>query len=381
MSPDRITWRETSRRLAQDRQRVRAMLASRTGKPPLLLWLYPSYLCALLHRISHYWWRRGSGKVSRIFYQLNTMMTGADIDPHCDLGGGLLIPNPTGVTLSGKAGENLTVGPYAGFGFIPPVDDVGAGPGLPVLGDGVAVGMRGGVLGPVRIGDGVRVREGCIVTRDVPAGAVVEQSHPPAPAPEPEPVEARPGDRRCDHRRPLSLWRDIREDVDRYLLESARFQGERRGLRRRVGALLSAQIAAVAIHRFAHLLHANRLRRTALLVSWINVLVSKLTINPASCIGGGFFLPHPTGVVFSGRAGRGVVVFPASVCTSLGGALTGSVDEGPTLGDRVVIGSSAGIVGRVQVGNDTTIGFRVDLLEHAPPDSVVTSAAMKVRIS
>ena len=380
MRQDRITWRETRRRLAEDRRRIRPVLASGAAKGPLFLILYPAYLCVLLHRISHYWWRRGMGKPGRLFYQLNLLITGADIDPHCDLGGGLLIRNPTGVVLSGKAGRNLTVASTGGFGYLAKEKDVGAGPGLPVLGDDVSVGPTAGVLGPVRIGDHVRIRTGCIVTRDVPAGAVVEQAAPPIPVTEPPRVKAFGSARRCDHQRPSCLMRDVRQDLERYQRERNRFDPGGGGLMQRISDLLSTEVMAVAIYRVSHLLHANGLRRVALVVCWMNVLLNKLTINPASCIGGGLFMPHPAGIVFNGRAGRGVTIYPAGLCTSADGALTTGVDEGPTLGDGVVLESLAGVIGPVEVGDKTRIRFRVQLCEHSPPDSVVTGAAGRVRI-
>ena len=53
-------------------------------------------------------------------------------------------------------------------------DAVGAGPGLPVVGDNVDVGSTSLIAGPIRIGDDVKIGPGCVVTRDTPRGTVLE---------------------------------------------------------------------------------------------------------------------------------------------------------------------------------------------------------------
>jgi serine O-acetyltransferase len=144
-----ITWKETLRRLARDRDRISGMLDAKFDAPPRLLALQPSYLCVLLHRMAHYFWCRGNGKLARAFTQANSLFTGADIHPHCDFGWGVLIPHPVALTASGNAGENCTLMPLSGIGILPRDKDIGAGPGLPILGDDVWLGAGCGVLGPV----------------------------------------------------------------------------------------------------------------------------------------------------------------------------------------------------------------------------------------
>jgi len=173
MTTERITWRETRRRLADDRRRLRAHLRARGEPSPAFPLLRASYLCAWLHRLAHYADARGLRRSARLLWHLAMVVTGADIAPSADLGGGLLVVSPAGVAISGRAGRNLTMMPLSGVGGELSLEDIGAGPGLPVLGDDVTLGTLTGVLGPVRVGDGVRVMPGCVVIEDVPAGAVV----------------------------------------------------------------------------------------------------------------------------------------------------------------------------------------------------------------
>lgn len=376
-----ITWRRTRRRLADDRRRLLVMLERQPGGPPMFLRLHPAYLCVLLHRLSHYFFRRRMGKAGRFFNQLNMLVTGVDIHPHCDIDGGLLIPHPGAVVLSGSAGRNLTVRALSGCGIMYGRNDVGAGPGLPVLGNDVEIGPKGSVLGAVLIGDRVRIGAACTATRDLPADAVVEQVSPPIGRDRPAEPDRRPRETSaCDHRRVSAFRRDVRRDLERYLKELDPEGTGPAGLLRRLGARLTTQLVAATIYRFSHLLHARGWRRTALLVSRINVLVNKLTISPGSCIGGGLFLPHPWGTVFNGRAGTGLSLFGHALCTSREAAWSAPPERGPSLGEDVVVGAHAAIIGPVEVGHRTTIGYRVQLMDDAPSDALVLSDSMKVRV-
>lgn len=179
MTVERLTWRTTLDRLRGDRRRLSALLErQRDGRAGPLL-LHPAFLCVLLHRISHYFFRANRKYVARLFWHLNFLLTGADISEPCDLGEGLLILSPPGTSIMGKAGRNLTLMPGAGLGGeVGRREDVGAGPGLPVLGDDVLLEPHSGILGPVRIGHRVHVTVGIGVTRDVSDDSIVEGPQP-----------------------------------------------------------------------------------------------------------------------------------------------------------------------------------------------------------
>ena len=158
-------------RLRADHRRIRAVYG--IGRVSALA--HPSFVCAALYRVSHALHRRRVRLLSRLIRHFNNIVTGADITAAADLGGGLLIVNPAGCAISGRAGRNLTLMPCAGLGSeLGRRDDIGAGPGQPFLGDDVIIEPHAGVLGPVRIGDRVRIGPHCPVLRDVPDDMVVQ---------------------------------------------------------------------------------------------------------------------------------------------------------------------------------------------------------------
>ena len=162
-----LSFRETRRLMRVDKARLHQCCTSR-GLPVRSVALSPSRICVFLYRLSRYMHVRGWGVSARFFWQLNMFLTGADISPICNLGEGLLVVHPVAVTLVGSAGNRLSVEGSGGMGGGLAMNDIGAGPGLPILGDDVTIAMGAMVLGPVRIGSGVQIGAGCTVTRDVP---------------------------------------------------------------------------------------------------------------------------------------------------------------------------------------------------------------------
>jgi serine acetyltransferase len=155
--------------LANDHARLLAYLSTFPENAPRRAYTHPSFVCVFLYRVANYLFRRRRRHLARLVWHLNFLLTGADISPSSDLGPGLVVVNPAGLSLMGKAGRNFTVMPCSGIGSeVGRRDDMGAGPGLPVLGDDVVLEPFCGVLGPVRVGSGVRVRTGTCVVGDVP---------------------------------------------------------------------------------------------------------------------------------------------------------------------------------------------------------------------
>ena len=174
-----ITWDDTRRRLREDRERLRDHYQHDHERLPRVLILNPSYQCVLLSRLSFYCFGRGWRIVARVLWQVNLWLTGADIAPISDVGGGWVADCPVSTIVTGKIGRNFTSSSQAGVGGgMTSHADIGAGPGLPIIGDDVTLGPGALVMGPIRVGDRVRIGARCAVTTDIPGDSVVE-----APAP------------------------------------------------------------------------------------------------------------------------------------------------------------------------------------------------------
>jgi serine O-acetyltransferase len=112
--------------------------------------------------------------LARLLWNLNLLLTGAELSMISDIGPGVVILHPISAQVFGRVGADCTFWGHNVIGGGRSQQDIGGGPGLPVVGDRVSFAARAMVLGPVRIGDDCNLGPGTIVTRDLPPGSQVE---------------------------------------------------------------------------------------------------------------------------------------------------------------------------------------------------------------
>jgi serine O-acetyltransferase len=105
----------------------------------------------------------------------------------------------------------------------------------------------------------------------------------------------------------------------------------------------------------------------------INYEAHKLTgcdIHPGATVGKRFFIDHATGVVIGETAviGNDVTLYQG---VTLGGVSFEKGKRHPTIGDRVVIGANATVLGNITIGNDVRIGAGSVVLKDVPNNSTV----------
>jgi serine O-acetyltransferase len=106
-------------------------------------------------------------KIAVLRHRFWSVVTNADIPINSQIGGGLLIPHPSGIVIAPDAeiGLNCLLFQQVTIGY--------TSGGVPRLGGHVDVGAGAKILGPVRIGDHVKVGANAVVVDDVPDGATV----------------------------------------------------------------------------------------------------------------------------------------------------------------------------------------------------------------
>jgi serine O-acetyltransferase len=127
---------------------------------------------------------------------------------------------------------------------------------------------------------------------------------------------------------------------------------------------------AVWAHRFAHVLWRWRLK---LLARWISQLARTLTgieIHPGATIGQGLFIDHGMGVVIGETAeiGADVTLYQG---VTLGGTSLEKGKRHPTLGDGVVVGAGAKVLGAITVGEYSRVGANAVVVKPVPACAVV----------
>ena len=120
--------------------------------------------------------------------------------------------------------------------------------------------------------------------------------------------------------------------------------------------LCCTTLHAVLIHRFAHFLHKQlRIPVIPRFISALNRFWTGIEIHPGAKIGKGFFIDHGTGVVIGETAeiGNNCVLFHG---VTLGGTGHWKDKRHPTIGDNVLIGANATLLGPITIGENTKIG-------------------------
>jgi serine O-acetyltransferase len=127
---------------------------------------------------------------------------------------------------------------------------------------------------------------------------------------------------------------------------------------------------AVWGHRVSHWLwtHGHKL-----LARWVSQTVRGFTgieIHPGATIGPGFFIDHGMGVVIGETAeiGANVTLYHG---VTLGGTSVAKGKRHPTLGDNVVVGTGAKVLGAITVGEGCRIGANAVVVKSVLPNSVV----------
>lgn len=131
-----------------------------------------------------------------------------------------------------------------------------------------------------------------------------------------------------------------------------------------------AGLHAIWLHRAAHFLWQHELLFLGRLISHINRWLTGVEIHPGARIGRRFFIDHGMGVVIGETAeiGDDVLLYQGVV---LGGTSVNKTKRHPTIGNHVVIGAGATILGPVTVGDNARIGAGSVVIKPVPAGATI----------
>ena len=142
--------------------------------------------------------------------------------------------------------------------------------------------------------------------------------------------------------------------------------------------LLYPGFHAIVFHRIAHALWKFRLPFIPRMISQISRFMTGLEIHPGATIGQGFFVDHGTGVVIGETAviGNNVVIFHN---VTLGGTGKHPGKRHPTIGNNVLIGTGATLLGPITVGDNVKIGANSFIvMKDVPANTTVTGTPARI---
>jgi serine O-acetyltransferase len=134
---------------------------------------------------------------------------------------------------------------------------------------------------------------------------------------------------------------------------------------------------AVWAHRIAHFFFKKRLFTIARIISQVSRFFTGIEIHPGAKIGKGLFIDHGMGVVIGETCeiGDNVVLYQG---VTLGGTGKEKGKRHPTIGNNVVIGSGAKVLGSFKIGDDSYVGANSVVLKEVPPNSTVVGVPAKI---
>lgn len=163
------------------------------------------------------------------------------------------------------------------------------------------------------------------------------------------------------------------EDVDSAMMRDP-------ALRSRTDAVLNSPgLHALWSHRVAHAMweRDETLRLPARVLSTVTRAVTGVEIHPAAQIGKRCFIDHGMGVVIGETTviGDDVLLYHGA---TLGGRDIGPGQRHPTIGDRVLVGAGARILGRVNVGADARIGANAVVVRDVPDGATAVGVPAEI---
>ena len=141
--------------------------------------------------------------------------------------------------------------------------------------------------------------------------------------------------------------------------------------------LLYQGLQATISHRVAHFFYKLHLFFLARLISQVSRHFTGIEIHPGAQIGQGFFIDHGMGVVIGETAiiGDNVLLYQG---VTLGGTGLVKGKRHPTIGNNVVIGTGAKVLGNITVGDNSYIGANAVVIKDVPPNSTVVGVPGRI---
>ncbi len=170
----------------------------------------------------------------------------------------------------------------------------------------------------------------------------------------------------------MTVFSRIREDV------SAAVRNDPAARSRLEVVLSYSGLHAVWAHRISHWLWRRGLKTLARINSQISRFFTGIEIHPAATIGRRLFIDHGMGVVIGATAvvGDDVSMFHG---VTLGGKGNRAGKRHPTIGNGVMLGAGAQILGDIRIGDRSVVGANAVVVHDVPDDATAVGVPAVVR--
>ncbi|WP_338474435.1 MULTISPECIES: serine O-acetyltransferase [Pseudomonas] len=173
------------------------------------------------------------------------------------------------------------------------------------------------------------------------------------------------------------LWRLLCADIER---QRALFKAPAtRSKIKLVLAMVSPRFAPVLLYRLAYSMNSNGLKIIGRFFSLLNYTVFGIEIAVACKIGPGLFFPHTQGTVIGAvSVGANAVIYQGVTLGAKDLDFTYDADHRPVIGNDVVVGAGAKVLGGITVGDNVTVAANSVLLTSMPANVIVAGMPAKI---
>lgn len=148
--------------------------------------------------------------------------------------------------------------------------------------------------------------------------------------------------------------------------------GEKASLLHILCRLPHPRFLPIALCRFSRSAFLNGFSGLAYLLSYLNQILFGIEISPRCMIGPGIFFPHTSGTVIgASKIGRNVTIFQGVTLGAKQIDMSFDVALRPELGDFVVVGAGAKVLGGISLGDNVKVGANSVLLQSVPANATV----------
>jgi len=142
-------------------------------------------------------------------------------------------------------------------------------------------------------------------------------------------------------------------------------------------------VKAVFFHRIANFFHLAKFHLVARIISQLSRFLTGIEIHPGAKIGKNLFIDHGMGVVIgeTSEIGNNVTIYHMATLGGIAPSINSNdqrqVKRHPTLGDCVVVGSGAQILGPVMIGANAKVGANAVVTKEVPENAVMVGIPAK----
>ena len=142
-------------------------------------------------------------------------------------------------------------------------------------------------------------------------------------------------------------------------------------------------VKAVFFHRIANFFHLAKFYLVARIISQLSRFLTGIEIHPGAKIGRNLFIDHGMGVVIgeTSEIGNNVTIYHMATLGGIAPSINSNnqrqVKRHPTLGDCVVVGSGAQILGPVKIGTHAKVGANAVVTKDVPENAVMVGIPAK----